>query len=45
MDKTEKIVRQFMSETMPFTYKANNDGRLLTNLANFYDWLETKKSN
>lgn len=45
MNKTEKIVIQFMIETMPFTYKANNDGRLMTNLANFYDWLQTKKSN
>ena len=44
MDKTEKIVRQFMSEKMPFTYKANNDGRLMTNLANFYDWLKTKEA-
>lgn len=44
MNKTEKIVRQFMSETMPFTYKANNDGRLMTNLANFYDWLKTKEA-
>ena len=44
MDKTEKIVREFMIETMPFTYKANNDGRLMTNLANFYQWLESKKS-
>ena len=43
MDKTEKIVTDFMKETMPFTYKANNDGRLMTNLANFYDWLELKK--
>ena len=42
MDNTEKIVRQFMSETKPFTYK-DNDGRLMTDLANFFDWLAKKK--
>jgi len=42
MDNTEKIVRQFMSETKPFTYK-DNDGRLMTDLANFFDWLAKNK--
>lgn len=43
MTKTEKTVRKFMSETMPFTYKNNENGFLMTTLANFYDWLEGKK--
>ena len=42
MDNTEKIVRQFMSETKPYTYK-DNDGRLMTDLANFFDWLAKNK--
>tara|TARA_R110000737_G_scaffold306769_1_gene314497 strand:- start:488 stop:628 length:141 start_codon:yes stop_codon:yes gene_type:complete len=43
MDKTEEIVIKFMKEVMPFTYRNNNDGRLMTNLANFHDWLKINK--
>lgn len=45
MNKTEKIVTDFMKETKPFTYKSNNDGRLMTDLCNFYDWLNIKNDN
>lgn len=44
MNKTEKIVRGFMKETKPLTYKTNNDGRLMTDLCNFYEWLNTKNN-
>lgn len=44
MNKAEKIVIKFMKEVKPFTYKENNDGRLMTDLCNFHSWLKTESN-